>query len=274
MTGKTNRLKRLFSFHSNRTILLPVDHGVSLGPIQGLEQLDLVIEQFVNSGKINGIIGHRRIFPLLATSTVKPISGILHLSASTRLAHSNNKVLIATVEDAILLGADAVSLHINLGELIESNMIEHLGVIISKAMQYSLPVLAMVYVRKDEKTLYTPEDIALCARMADDIGVDIVKVPYTGSVESFASVVNSCTIPILIAGGEKLTQTEDVITMVAQSLQAGAKGISIGRNIFASEHPMELLDALELLVHKNASLRSAIMLYTTAVSHKLRGEAI
>ena len=130
----------------------------------------------------------------------------------------------------------------------------------------------MVYIRRHDTTFYTPEDIALCARMVDDIGVDIVKVPYTGTVESFAHVVEGCSIPVLIAGGEKLTTTEDVLTMVSHALQAGARGISIGRNIFAAEHPIELLDALELLIHKNASLRSATILYTTAITHKIRGE--
>lgn len=271
MTGKMQRMKRLFSFHSNKTILLPVDHGVSLGPTQGLENLAHVIEQFANSGKVNGIIGHRRIFSFLAQPTIKPTAGILHISASTRLANSNNKVLVATVEDAILLGADAISLHINLGESTESKMLECLGMVVSKAMQYGLPVLAMVYIRRDDTTFYTPEDIALCARMVDDIGVDIVKVPYTGTIESFAHVVEGCSIPVLIAGGEKLTTTEDVLTMVSHALQAGARGISIGRNIFSAEHPIELLDALELLIHKNASLRSATILYTTAITHKTRG---
>lgn len=272
MSGKVQRMKRLFSFHSNRTIVLPIDHGVSCGAIQGLEHLPSVIEHFVNSGKINGIIGHRRIFTLLSRPEIKPISGILHLSASTRLANCNNKVLVANVEDAILLGAEAISIHVNLGEATESAMLEQLGMVISTAMQYAIPVLAMLYIRHGDRTIYTPQDIALSARMADDIGVDIVKVPYTGTIESFARVVECCTIPVLIAGGEKIESTEEVITMTAHALQAGAKGISIGRNIFAAEHPMELLDSLELLVHKNASLRSATMLYTTAVAHKQRGD--
>lgn len=269
MIGKIHKMKRLFSFHSNRTILLPIDHGVSLGPIQGLEQLEPVMEQYINSGKINGIIGHRRIFSLLASPIIRPTAGILHLSASTRLGNPNMKVLVARVEDAILLGADAISVHINLGESIESTMLHDLGMIVSHAMQYALPVLAMVYVRRGDTTIYTPDDIALCTRMADDIGVDIVKVPYTGSPESFLRVTQGCSIPVLIAGGEKLSSTEDILTMVAHALEAGAKGISIGRNIFSAEHPIELLDALELLIHKNASLRSATMLYNTAITHKL-----
>lgn len=268
MDGKINRMKRFFSFHSNRTILLPVDHGTTLGPIYGLERLETVIEQCVNSGKINGVIGHRRIFPILAKPSIQPISGILHLCASTRLSNSNTKVLVAHVEDALRLGADAVSVHVNLGEITESAMLHSLGMIVSKAMEYALPVLAMVYVRKGDSTSYTVDDVALSARVVDDIGADIIKVPYTGTVEGFERVVEACCAPVIIAGGELIDTTEDVIAMVAHALDAGAKGISIGRNIFAIEHTNELLDALALLVHKNASLHSATMLYKTAVAHK------
>ncbi|MGL4722748.1 MAG: 2-amino-3,7-dideoxy-D-threo-hept-6-ulosonate synthase [Desulfovibrionaceae bacterium] len=271
MLGKQLRMKRLFSFSSKKSILLPLDHGVSLGPIKGLENVYTCVARFAATGNINAVIGHRRVLHALAQESVPIIGGILHISGSTSFSQPNNKAIVASVEDALCLGADAISIHINLGEEYEYAMLTALGKLLQEASRYSLPVVAMVYVRKENETSFREEDIIHSARVVDDMGVDIIKVPYTGSIESFSQVVQSCCAPVIIAGGA-LNTPESTLEAIYSSIQAGGRGISIGRNIFGAEYPEVLLEVIHTVVHRGLFLEKALTLYYSMVErYKRRG---
>ena len=190
----------------------------------------------------------------------KDIGLIVHLSASTSLSpFPNAKSLVASVEDAIRLGADAVSIHCNLGDETEAAMLNDFGRMASDASNWGIPLLAMVYARgpkvKDE---YDPEIVAHCARVGTELGADVVKVPYTGDIDTFAKVCDSCCIPVVIAGGPKLDSTTAFLQMVHDSLEAGGAGLSVGRNVFQHKNPTRLVESLNMIVHGDETVKAAL----------------
>lgn len=248
--GKSIRLERIFNRNTQRTIIVPLDHGVTVGPIYGLVDLKNTVNK-ITEGGANAVLMHKGLVRCGHREHGSDIGLIIHLSASTKLSpFPNAKVLVGSVEDAIKIGADAVSVHVNLGDESERQMLQNLGEISSLANRWGIPVLAMVYARgpkvKDE---YDPEVVAHCARVGEELGADVVKVNYTGNIESFRHVVEGCCIPVVIAGGPKMENKRDLIQMVYDSVQAGGSGLSVGRNIFQDQDPTSLVKTLHKIVH-------------------------
>ncbi len=263
LLGKAVRLERIFNRNTHRTIIVPMDHGVTVGPIDGLIDMREAVNQ-VAEGGANAVLMHKGLPRCSHRGRGRDVGLIIHLSASTALSpYPNAKVLVATVEDALKLGADAVSLHVNLGDETERHMLEHFGEVTSKAAEWGMPVLAMVYARgpkvKDE---YAPEVVRHCARVGTEIGADVVKVPYTGDVDSFAKVTEACCIPVVIAGGPKMDNDRDLLQMAHDSVQAGGSGLSIGRNIFQHRQPARIVQALHGIVHLNWDVDQGMELLT------------
>lgn len=249
--GKQIRLERILNRNTRRTILVPLDHGVTVGPLDGLIDMRQTLSQIAGGGA-NAVIMHKGLVRCGHRGSGPDIGLIIHLSASTSLSpFPNAKTLVATVEEAVRLGADAVSVHVNLGDENERNMLEDMGRVSTTAAAWGMPMLAMIYARgpkiRDE---YDPGVIAHCARVGVELGADLVKVPYTGDPESFQRVIEACCIPVVIAGGPKMDSVRDVLRMVADSVSAGGAGLSIGRNIFQDDDPQALLKALHGIVHE------------------------
>jgi len=258
MIGKKIRLERIFDRNSNRTVIVPMDHGVSVGPIAGLENIRDAVGKIVTGGA-NAILMHKGVVRTGHRGTGKDVGLIIHLSAGTMLSPDPNaKELVCTVEEAIKLGADAVSIHINLGAETDSVMLAQLGSISERCLQWQMPLIAMMYTRgKKIKNEYDVENVKLAARVGAELGADIVKVPYTGTVESFSEVVQGCPVPVVIAGGEKMDSDKHIFEMVAGALKAGAAGLSIGRNAFQHKNPEKIVAALCKMVHENATVEQA-----------------
>ncbi|MDK2372877.1 MAG: 2-amino-3,7-dideoxy-D-threo-hept-6-ulosonate synthase [Candidatus Korarchaeota archaeon] len=257
--GKIIRLERIFNREKKKTIIIPLDHGVSVGPIYGLTDLKSTINQ-VAEGGANAVVLHKGLVVWGHRGRGKDIGLIVHLSASTSLASDpNKKVLVGDVKDAIKLGADGVSIHINLGDEAEDKMLMDFGKITSEAEQWGVPVLAMVYARgPNVKNSYDPGVVAHCARVAQEMGADVVKVNYTGDRKSFEKVVNSCSIPVVIAGGPKMGNKMEFLTMVYDSIKAGGAGLSVGRNVFQDENPTLLVKILTRIVHEGMTPHEAV----------------
>lgn len=249
--GKVIRMERIFDRDSGRTIIVPLDHGVTVGPIRGLTPMQDTVSRIARGGA-NAVLMHKGLVRSGHRGSGKDLGLILHLSASTKHSlSSNSKGLVGSVEDAIKLGADAVSVHVNLGDENERDMLMDLGRITSSAQNWGMPVLAMVYGRGPEiKNQYDPEIVAHCARVGEELGADIVKVNYTGDPATFKDVVSSCSIPVVIAGGEKMDDRKDLTEMVHNSVEVGGAGLSIGRNVFQDDNPEELLNSLATVVHR------------------------
>lgn len=259
MIGKKIRLERIIDRNSRRTVIIPMDHGVTVGPIEGLADMRTAISNVV-AGGANAILMHKGVVLAGHRGAGKDVGLIIHLSGGTSLSPDPNaKELVCTVEEAIKLGADAVSVHINLGAETDKEMLRQLGQVSERCMVWQMPLVAMMYTRglkiKDE---YDVNNVKHAARVGAELGADIVKVVYTGSVESFAEVVQGCPVPVIIAGGPKMDSDEDIFKMVDGALKAGAAGVSIGRNAFQHKNPAKMVQALSKMVHDNATVEEAI----------------
>jgi class I fructose-bisphosphate aldolase len=254
-------MERIMNRNNGRTIVVPLDHGATVGPIYGIVDLRGTVDQ-VAEGGANAVLMHKGIPRCSHRAGGKDIGLIIHLSASTSLSpHPNAKTMVGSVTDAIKLGADAVSIHVNLGDETEPQMLADLGALCSEANEWGMPVLAMMYARgpkiKDE---YDPQIVAQCARVGVELGADIVKVNYTGDTESFARVVEGCCVPVVIAGGPRLESERDLVQMVHDSIQAGGSGLSVGRNIFQHPNPAKIVAALNKVVHEDWTVDAAMEL--------------
>jgi predicted phospho-2-dehydro-3-deoxyheptonate aldolase len=259
MIGKKIRLERIIDRNSNRTVIIPMDHGVTVGPIEGLANMRKAISGVV-AGGANAILMHKGVVRAGHRGTGKDVGLIIHLSGGTSLSPDPNaKELVCTVEEAIKLGADAVSVHINLGAETDKEMLRQLGHISERCLLWQMPLVAMMYTRGSKiKNEYDVNNVKHAARVGAELGADIVKVVYTGSVESFKDVVNGCPVPVVIAGGPKMNSDEDIFRMVEGALAAGAAGLSIGRNAFQHKTPDKMVKALSKMVHENASVEQAM----------------
>lgn len=239
MAGKEIRLRRLF--RRTRLFIVPMDHGLTMGPLPGLQDVQATIEAVVKGG-VDAVVVHKGLADRMAASWPAGCELIVHLSGSTALAPDpNRKELVATVEEAIRLGATAVSVHVNLGARMEAEMLKDLGLAAEACDRWGMPLLAMMYVRDGSAAgEYDPAKIKHAARVAEEIGADIVKVNYTGAPESFAEVVAGVRTPVIIAGGPRMDSVRELLEMVAGAVRAGASGVAIGRNVFQAADPAAL----------------------------------
>jgi fructose-bisphosphate aldolase/2-amino-3,7-dideoxy-D-threo-hept-6-ulosonate synthase len=256
MNGKKRRLKRIMP--DGRTVVVPMDHGVTSGPIKGLERMAEIV-RLVGEGGCDAIVVHKGLAKALE---IGAIGLIIHLSASTSLSDKPDlKVAVCGVKEALRLGCDAVSVHINVGAENEHHMLSMLGLVAGECEEYGVPLLAMMYPRGPKiPSEYDPSAVAHAARLGAELGADIVKTNYTGDGESFGEVVEACPVPVIIAGGPKAKTIESILQMVHDSLRAGAAGVSIGRNVFQHSHPDKMVAALASLVHGGATVEQSLRL--------------
>jgi len=239
----------------SKSFIIAMDHGTTLGPVRGLEDMQVAVNRVV-SGGADAVLFHKGIAKHVDTHRA---GLIIHVSASTKFGGKPNlKVGVCTVEEAVRLGADAVSAHINIGGLEEDRMLEFLGSLSEQCDSYGMPLLAMMYPRgpniKNENEF---EAVAHAARIGAELGADVVKTVYTGDRESFRRVVQSCPVPVVVAGGPRTTTDIEVLELGENSIQAGAAGLSFGRNVFQHNNPQSMSRALSAIVHDGASAKDA-----------------
>lgn len=253
--GRDIRLSRILK--DGKMLCIPMDHGISNGPIRGLEDVHGMIYQCENAG-LTCVLVNKGIIKCMPRPTT--IGLIAHFSGSTSLGPApNRKMLMGNVEEAIRLGADAVSLHINIGAKEEPEMLQKLGMVADKCDEWSIPLVAMMYPRGENiKNPHDPEIVAHAARVGAEAGADIVKAVYTGDVESFRKVVKSVPVPLVIAGGPKATTDLEILEMCAGAMKAGAKGVTFGRNIFQHKNPPAIVRSLRRVIIDNKPVKEAL----------------
>lgn len=257
MIGKEIRLERVMNRHSGNMVLIPMDHGVTMGPVKGLTKMADTIDEVV-SGGADSVLMHKGMVRHGHRGGGEDVGLVIHMSASTELGEPERKVLCARVDEAIRLGADGVSIHVNLGADQESEMLKKFGKVARECQKWGLPLLAMMYPRGPQiDDPYDADTLAHAARVGAELGADIVKCNYSGDPGSFSEVVDGCPVPIVIAGGEKTDTNRAVLEMVEGAMDAGARGVSIGRNVFQADQPDKMVQAISTIVHEDAGVDQA-----------------
>ncbi|MDI6640036.1 MAG: 2-amino-3,7-dideoxy-D-threo-hept-6-ulosonate synthase [Methanocellales archaeon] len=257
--GKSVRMERIIDRKSGNTVIVPMDHGISSGPIEGLIDMKRAVDAIAEGGA-DAVLLHKGIVRAGHRGYGRDIGLIVHLSASTSLGPDPlNKVRVTTVEEAIKLGADAVSVHVNIGAENEPEMLRKLGETAQICEEWGMPLLAMMYPRGKKVTdEHDVKFVKHAARVGAELGADIIKTNYTGSPDSFREVVRGTPIPVVIAGGPKMETDKEVLEMIKEAMDVGGRGVSIGRNIFQHRNPTKMTKAVADIVHKNISVKEAL----------------
>lgn len=252
LSGKSLRLARLSKYSDDRFLFVPLDHSVSDGPVADATGFGRLVREVVLGGA-DAIVVHKGRSRWIDPGLLADCSLVVHLSAST--AHAPDvdaKVLVADLEDAIRLGADAVSVHVNIGSDTEADQLADLGRVAAACDRWGFPLLAMIYPRGPRVTdPHDPVLLAHAVNIAADLGVDLVKTVFAAPAERMADVVASSPIPVLVAGGADDRQS--LPEFAATALAAGCSGLAVGRRVFASPDPRHVVSRLTEVVHGTAA---------------------
>jgi fructose-bisphosphate aldolase/2-amino-3,7-dideoxy-D-threo-hept-6-ulosonate synthase len=253
-TGVAARLDRIGT--GGRHLIVPMDHGITMGAVTGLKDIEATIDG-VTRGGADAVLTQKGIAPRVHPN--KNGKGyIVHLNASTTIGpDENDKRMTGTVESAVRAGADAVSVHVNVGSDHEPRQIEDLARVTDAAADLGVPVLAMAYARGPGVDGSDPEALGHAVRFAEELGADVVKTGYSGDAASFEHVVESTRLPVVIAGGSKGTDRETV-EAVRGVMDAGGAGVSMGRSIFQHDDPEAITTAVSAVVHDDADAEAAL----------------
>lgn len=257
--GKKVRIERIMDRKSGNTLIVPMDHGISSGPIPGLLDMRKAVDD-VAEGGADAVLLHKGIIRASHRGYGRDIGLIVHLSASTSIGPDPlRKVWVTTVEESIRLGADAISVHVNVGAEDEPDMLMELGTTAAICNDWGMPLLAMMYPRGEKvKSEHDVEFVKHAARVGAELGADIIKTNYTGDPDTFKEVVKGCPIPVVIAGGPKMDTDEEVLNMVRGAIDAGGRGVSIGRNVFQHKNPQKMTAAISKIVHEDGTVAEAL----------------
>jgi predicted phospho-2-dehydro-3-deoxyheptonate aldolase len=255
VSGKQFRISRITS--GGLMLCVPMDHSITMGPVAGLERPEDTIE-LIQRGGATCFLAHKGV--LMSLKRPPRIGMILHVSASTSLALApNRKVLMASPSEAVRIGADAVSMHINIGGKEEPEMLQQLGEVADGCDSVQMPLIAMMYPRGENiREPVSAETVAHVARIGAEGGADIVKSIYTGSSESFRKVVAGCPVPVVLAGGSKVDSDLELLKMAEGAMLAGAAGVTFGRNVFQHSDPERIVRALRRVVIDRAMADEAL----------------
>ncbi|MUV60542.1 2-amino-3,7-dideoxy-D-threo-hept-6-ulosonate synthase [Halobacterium sp. CBA1126] len=252
--GKTARLDRIG--RDGRFVTIPMDHGITLGAVDGLVDIESTIDAVTENGA-DAVLTQKGVAPRVHDN--KNDAGyIVHLNASTSIGpDSNDKRRTGTVEEAVRAGADAVSFHINVGSDHEPDQITELADVVDDAQDLGMPVLAMAYARGPGVDEHDAESLGHAVRLAEELGADVVKTAYSGSRESFERVTESTAKPVIIAGGSP-DGDRQTLQDVRDAMDAGAAGVSTGRTVFQHDDPGAMTAAIAAVVHDDASPDDAL----------------
>jgi 3-hydroxy-5-phosphonooxypentane-2,4-dione thiolase len=254
--GLQNRLSRIIA-KDGHTVMLAVDHGYFMGPTSGLEHLgDMVTPLLRYADTLMLTRGALRTY--IPPDVDIPI--VLRVSGGTSIIGKEllHEGTVCNIEDAIRLNASGVAYSILVGAEFERDTILGLTQYIDEAQRYGIPVIAVTAVGKE--MVRDARYMSLASRMAAELGAHIVKTYY---VKDFDKVIDSCPVPVVIAGGKKLPEQE-ALEMAYSAIQAGAAGVDMGRNIFQSDHPLAMVKAIQAIVHKKATPKEAMDIYTSS----------
>jgi class I fructose-bisphosphate aldolase len=256
-TGKLVRLNRIFSHPSGRLCSVAVDHFIGYGDglPEGLRQMKATLAAIV-AGQPDAVTMHKG----MAASAWQPYAGRIPMILQGIAGRPDDTVceLVATPEDAVRLGADAFAVTAFVRGPTEGPRLRTAADCVREAARFEMPVVCHVYPRdKDKRISFAPEDIAWAVRCAWEIGADVIKVPYCGDVTAYSQIVAECSVPVVAAGGPKAGTLPAALAMIEEVVQSGARGATIGRNIWGFAQITAAVRAFKAVIHDGHSAAEA-----------------
>ena len=253
--GLKNRLAKIIKPTDNRALMLAVDHGYFLGPTEKLEKPKKTITpllKYCDSLMLTRGVQRTSVDPNTSVPMVLRVSG----GASIIGEDLSQEQITVSMKDALRLNASAVAMSMFVGSKFENQTVVNLGRLVNEAEEYGIPVLAVTAVGKDlgKDARY----LSLACRIAAEQGAHVVKTYYC---DNFEKVVDSCPVPIIVAGGKKIPE-RDAMQLTYNSIKGGAVGVDMGRNIWQSQNPVPMIRAIRSIVHGNANVEQAFKLYS------------
>jgi putative autoinducer-2 (AI-2) aldolase len=248
--GMQSRLARIFQPGTQRTVMLAIDHGYFQGPTTGLERVDLSIVPLLPMA--DALMTTRG----MVRSSIPASSGVpVVLRASggpSILKDLSNEQIAVAMEDAVRLNAAAVAVQVFIGGENETQSVHNMTRLVDEGQRAGIPVLAVTAVGRE--LTRDARYLRLAVRICAELGAHVVKTYYCA--EGFDTVTAACPVPVVMAGGKKLAEA-DALTMAARAIEGGAAGVDMGRNIFQSDHPVEMMRAIRAVVHESAKPEDA-----------------
>jgi len=251
--GMKDRLSRIFNPATGKTVMLAFDHGFIMGPTSGVERIDLSIVPLIEHADC--LMCARGVLRSLVPPTSrKPVC--LRSDAGTSILTELNHNVVIDVQDAARLNASAIAVMVAIGDQVtEAETVANLYQAVDEGQAFGIPVMGVTAVGKD--MVRDARYFGLASRICAENGANIVKTYYT---EGFEKVVACCPVPIVIAGGKKLPELE-ALELAYMAIQSGASGVDMGRNVFQSEKPAAMIQAVGAVVHKGLSPKDAFQMY-------------
>ena len=253
--GKRNRIQQIVNAKDGRCLMLAIDHGYFMGPTHGMER------PAIDSVPLLPHIDALMLSPGILTSSVDPglrgLGWVLRASGGNSILDDDidHEDLILSAQEAIKLNASGVAVSIFVGAEHQHQTLLNLSRMINDASNYNLPVLGVTAVGKKLKEKREKRYLSLATRIAAEFGADVVKTYYC---EDFEEVVAKCPVPIVVAGGAKLETYQDVLELTYNSIQKGAIGVDMGRNIWQSDYPAAIIQGVKAIIHNKATVKEAL----------------
>lgn len=255
--GMKKHLSNIFDPKSGNTVMFAFDHGYFMGSTAGLERLDLLLPQL--APYVDCFMGTRGAIRTCVPPQIAKAIALRCSSGSSMVQDDlSHEVIAVDIEDAIRMNADCMAAQVFIGGDGQLESIDNLSTLINTGMRYSIPTLGVCAVGKNMAR--TGRYFKLATRIIAELGCQIVK---TYDCEDFEEVVAACPVPIVVAGGKKLPEPE-ALSMAYNVIQKGARGVDMGRNIFQSTHPVEMAQAVRMIVHEGATDKEAYEFFQDA----------
>jgi putative autoinducer-2 (AI-2) aldolase len=252
--GMKNRLARIFNPKTGKTVMLAIDHGYFQGPTTGLERIDLTIVplmEYADAVMLTRGILRTTVPPTLNKAIVMRCSG-----GPSVLKELSDEELAVDIEDAIRMNVTAITLQVFIGGQFETRSVHNMTRLVDMGLRYGIPTMAVTAVGKD--MVRDARYFRLACRICAELGAQLIKTYYVP--EGFSTVTASCPVPIVMAGGKKIPEL-DALTMAHNAIQEGASGVDMGRNIFQSDAPKAMMQAVRKVVHEDLAPAEAYELY-------------
>ena len=257
--GMQHRLARIFRPESGRTVMLAIDHGYFQGPTTGLERVDLNILPLVPYA--DALMLTRGILRSVVPPAIQQGFVVRASGGPSILKELSNEQIAMDVDDALRLGASAMAVQVFIGGEFETQTVHNMTRLVDEGYKRGIPVLGVTAVGKE--LVRDARYLGLATRICAELGAQVVKTYFCA--EGFEKVAAGCPVPIVMAGGKKLPEL-DALAMAYNAIQQGASGVDMGRNIFQSEAPIAMLQAVRKVVHENYRPGEALELYETLKS--------